>query len=77
VRICQCCKKECVGSMLVFPGLIDKGAHPRCAVKYLLKSKKLPYRGITPEVARDPKFLLLLESIAEDPSRGKRRRHER
>ncbi len=76
-RVCEVCKKECVGRLIVLPG-VTTGAHPKCAVRKLVEGRWLPYRGITKDIATSPKFLAVLESIAEDPTRGrplKRRRY--
>jgi len=67
---CEICNKPLLHRGLIIPGVTARGAHPKCALLRLVDNGWLPYRGITRDMIVDPKFIALLESIAEDPTRG-------
>lgn len=69
-RMCEICLKESVGLLAVVPGTADAGAHPKCLFNKLVEIGGRPDIGLFPEMLTSG-FLAALESIAEDPTRGR------
>lgn len=67
---CAVCSKKISGKAVEFPPFVGP-AHPKCLVVALELSPDLPFRGVTHEIVRDPKFLEALEFISREEPRLK------